>query len=221
MPSSQCRRVSVYSERVIRFEALFSRRFGGAAGPVFFALAVLGGGCSPATPPPGEPGPAAPARAAAPAAPPAHDAIGTPEEEERRIASVLDDWHDAAAKADETRYFGHLTEDAVFMGTDATERWDKKAFRAYASPHFAKGKAWRFKAARRAIVLSRGGEVAWFDEDLVTEKLGPARGSGVLVRAGQGWQIAQYNLSITIPNERFEAVRQAIAGPAAWPSGGW
>lgn len=204
----------MYPGGVIRFEACFSRRSRRAAGLVFFALGLAGAGCSPATPPPGEPGPAAPPVNAAPGA---LDAIGTPEEEEKRIAAVLDDWHDAAAKADESRYFGHLTEDSVFMGTDATERWDKKAFRAYASPHFAKGKAWRFRAARRSIVIARGGEVAWFDEDLVTEKLGPARGSGVLVRTAQGWQIAHYNLSIPIPNERFEAVRQVIAEP----SGGW
>jgi hypothetical protein len=38
------------------------------------------------------------------------------------VAGVLDDWHDAAAKADEPRYFAHFSSDAVFMGTDATER---------------------------------------------------------------------------------------------------
>jgi ketosteroid isomerase-like protein len=130
------------------------------------------------------------------------------------VGRVLDDWHDAAAGADEARYFGHLAEDAVFLGTDATERWDKAAFRAYAHPHFARGKAWRFRAARRAVVMG-GADVAWFDEDLVTERLGPARGSGVAVRRAGRWQIAHYNLAVTVPNERFEAVREAIDGPAA------
>ena len=58
------------------------------------------------------------------------------------VARVLDDWHDAAASADEARYFGHLSSDSVFLGTDATERWDVAAFRAYAHPHFAA--LWRF-----------------------------------------------------------------------------
>src|ERR1700744_2006164 len=81
--------------------------------------------------------------APAPAAPTASPAA------EAQIRAVLDDWHDAAAHADEERYFAHLGPDPVFLGTDATERWDKAAFRAYAHPHFAKGKAWSFRATRR------------------------------------------------------------------------
>ena len=57
-----------------------------------------------------------------------------------KIAAVLDDFHAAAADADEERYFGHLAASGVFLGTDATERWTKEQFRAYAHPHFAKGK---------------------------------------------------------------------------------
>jgi ketosteroid isomerase-like protein len=138
----------------------------------------------------------------APAAPPAKEAI----------AAALDDWHDAAAHADEARYFGHFADDAVFLGTDATERWDTAAFRAYAHPHFAKGKAWSFKSIRRVITVDPDGHVAWFDEDLDAPKLGPVRGSGVLVKRGAGWKISQYNLAVTVPNERFEAVKRAAAG---------
>lgn len=128
---------------------------------------------------------------------------------------MLDDFHDAAAKADEARYFGHFAADGVFLGTDATERWDVAAFRAYAHPHFAKGKAWTMRATTRFVVVR--GDVAWFDEALETEKLGPARGSGVLVRRNGVFRIAQYNLAITVPNERFAAVRKLLEGPAAPP----
>lgn len=121
---------------------------------------------------------------------------------------MLDDFHDAAAKADEPRYFGHFAANGVFLGTDATERWDVAAFRAYAHPHFAKGKAWAMKASVRFVVVR--GDVAWFDEALETEKLGPARGSGVLVREGGAFKIAQYNLTITIPNGKFGAVKKAL-----------
>src|SRR5262245_38868277 len=77
-----------------------------------------------------------------------------PAREQAEIGRVLDDFHDAAAKADEERYFGHLGKDSVFLGTDAKERWDKEAFRAFAHPYFAKGKAWSFRATRRATVVS-------------------------------------------------------------------
>ena len=96
----------------------------------------------------------------------------------------------------------------VFVGTDATERWNVAAFRAYAHPYFARGKAWSFRAVRRAVTIR--GDLAWFDENLETQNLGPARGSGVLVRDSAGWRIAQYVLSITIPNDRFKAVREVL-----------
>src|SRR5262249_8230071 len=128
------------------------------------------------------------------------------------IERELDDFHDAAAKADEARYFAHFAQDAVFLGTDATERWDLAAFRAYAHPHFAQGKAWSFRGLRRRIATQ--GEVAWFEEDLDTQNLGPARGSGVLLRSGQRWLIAQYVLSIPIPNQRFREVRELLTSPS-------
>lgn len=129
---------------------------------------------------------------------------------EAEAARVLDDWHDAAAKADEARYFGHMAEDAVFLGTDATERWVKPAFQKWAHPFFARGRAWSFKATRRALSLSPDGQVAWFDEDLDTPNLGPCRGSGVLVKAGGSWRIAQYNLSVPIPNALMDSVKRQI-----------
>lgn len=145
---------------------------------------------------------------------PASSELAAPE----LVARVLDDWHDAAAHADEARYFEHFAEGAVFLGTDATERWTVPELRAYAHPRFASGKAWSFRAVRRAITFTSGAgreSVAWFDEDLETERLGPARGSGVLVRSGATWKIAHYDLSIPIPNARFAAVRALLDAPAA------
>jgi ketosteroid isomerase-like protein len=134
----------------------------------------------------------------------------SPAESERDIATVLDDWHDAAAHADEARYFSHLAPNAVFLGTDASERWGVSAFRAYAHPRFAEGRAWRFHSVARHITLCANGDVAWFDESLATERLGPARGSGTLVKTGPTWRISQYDLSLTIPNERFAEVRKIL-----------
>jgi ketosteroid isomerase-like protein len=136
--------------------------------------------------------------------------------ERAAIDAVLDDWHAAAANSDEARYFAHLTPDAVFLGTDATERWDPDAFRDYARPVFAAERGWRMRSVRRDVIVR--GDVAWFDEDLETVNLGPARGSGVLVRSDDGrWRIAHYNLAITVPNDRFEAVRALLHSSAGMP----
>jgi hypothetical protein len=133
---------------------------------------------------------------------------------ERGVARELDDLHDAAAHADESRYFAHFAPQAVFLGTDATERWGLDAFRAYAHPRFAQGKGWTFHVQRRAVAFADGGRTAWFDEDLMGERLGPARGSGVLQWDHDRWRVAQYNLALTVPNERFEDVH-ALLGVSA------
>lgn len=133
-----------------------------------------------------------------------------PAAQESLIAAILDDFHLAAAQADETRYFGHLDDSAVFLGTDATERWTKAQFQAYAHPYFAKGKAWSFRATRRAITLAPDGMSAWFDEDLSTPNLGPCRGSGVLLLKDGAWKIVQYNLAFTVPNGVAKEVKARI-----------
>lgn len=127
-----------------------------------------------------------------------------------QIATLLDAFHRAASEADEARYFGYFDEDAVFLGTDATERWTKAQFQAYAHPYFAKGKAWSFHATRRAITVAPDGKTAWFDEDLATPNLGPCRGSGVLVLKDGVWKIAQYNLAFTVPNGVAKDVKARI-----------
>ena len=128
------------------------------------------------------------------------------------IGTTLDAWHAAAASASEETYFSFFTQDAVFLGTDPTERWTRDEFRRWAHPFFAKGKAWNMTSTARWISVSRDGATAWFDENVMSNSLGPVRGSGVLVRANGAWKVAQYNLSVPIPNDRFDAVRKMI-GP--------
>lgn len=130
-------------------------------------------------------------------------------EDMAKASSTLDHFHAAAASADEETYFAFFADGGVFLGTDGKERWTVPQFRAYAHPRFAAGKAWSFRSARRDLQVH--GDTAWFDEDLDTPNLGPARGSGVLVRDAKGaWKVAQYNLSIPIPNERFADVKKVI-----------
>ena len=133
-----------------------------------------------------------------------------PARDEKAVEAVLDGWHAAAANADERRYFDGFAPEGVFLGTDASERWTVEEFRRYAHPHFAKGKAWSFRAVSRHVTFSENGAVAWFDEALDTPNLGPARGSGVLVKIAGEWKIAQYNLSIPIPNELAKDFKRRI-----------
>ena len=128
----------------------------------------------------------------------------------QQINRVLDDWHKAAAEADESRYFAHMTADSVFLGTDASERWDYKSFRAFAHPYFAKGKAWTFTPRERHVMFSPRGDVAWFDEKLDSASYGDVRGSGVLRKVNGEWKIAHYNLTIPIPNALAKTVVEMI-----------
>ena len=116
------------------------------------------------------------------------------------INTVLNQWHAAAAKANFSSYFDLMTSDAVFIGTDATEVWNKTEFMAYAKPHFDKGKAWSFTSLNRTIYFSKNKKTAWFDELLDTQ-MELCRGSGTLVKTKNGWKIAHYVLSMTVPNE--------------------
>lgn len=118
------------------------------------------------------------------------------------IGTVLDDFHLAASEPDSNRYFSHFTPDAVFLGTDASERWNVSQFKQYAHPHFSQGRGWTYIAKERHISLSGAGDTGWFDERLHNEKYGEVRGSGVVVKGNDGiWRISQYNLAFPVPNE--------------------
>ncbi len=129
------------------------------------------------------------------------------------VAQVLDNLHDAASNAQGDRYYALFAPDAVFLGTDATERWSLDQFKAYALPLFAQGHGWTYTPVQRHTSVSADGW-AWFDELLENKKYGTCRGSGVLRQNDAGaWQILQYNLSVPIPNDLLphvaEEVRQA------------
>jgi len=120
--------------------------------------------------------------------------------QKKNINKVLDDLNAFAAAADFKNYFDLYAEEATFIGTDATEVWNKKEFMDYAKPYFDKGKAWNFTSLKRNITFSKDGNYAWFDEMLDTQ-MKICRGSGVLEKIGGKWKIRQYVLSMTVPNE--------------------
>jgi len=118
-----------------------------------------------------------------------------------QVDATLDALHATAARADGPAYFALFAPRATFIGTDPGEHWDLAAFHEYADPLFARGQGWTYESFDRHVTLSEGGDVAWFIERLRNAKYGETRGSGVLVRDGDHWLIAQYVLSFPVPNE--------------------
>jgi ketosteroid isomerase-like protein len=130
--------------------------------------------------------------------------------DEQSIETVLNSFHQAAADAKAKPYFDLLSQDAVFLGTDATERWSKDEFKAFVEPYFLQGKGWLYTPVERNISLIKQGQIAFFDELLFSESYGTCRGSGLLVKTDQGWKISQYNLSIPMPNGVAKALVKQI-----------
>ena len=123
------------------------------------------------------------------------------------IAAVIDDFHDAAARGDKQRYLGHLTEDAVFQGTDEWERWPKNPeFSDYVDSRFENGRGWNYRSVERSIRLAESGSTAWFDEVVFSEQNGRFRGTGVLVLQDGKWKLAHYAMSFLIFNENWDEV---------------
>ncbi len=122
------------------------------------------------------------------------------------ITAVLDSLHTAAANADEEFYFGLYAPEAIFLGTDASERWTLGEFHDWARPYFQGDSAWVYRVLERHITVAPSGSVAWFDERLENDRLGECRGSGALRLINGRWRITQYNLTIPIPNDLADEV---------------
>lgn len=127
------------------------------------------------------------------------------EKEKTEIATMLDAFNIAAAKADYKTYFDFYADESTFIGTDATEVWDKKQFMVWAKPYFDKKKTWDFKSLKRNIHFTKDGKMAWFDELLDTQ-MKICRGSGVVEKVNGQWKVKQYVLSVTVPNEVVDKV---------------
>ncbi len=117
------------------------------------------------------------------------------------VGQTLDRLHQAASEADFDGYFALYSENAVFLGTDATERWPRSEFMAYAKARFDQGRGWTYLPIERHVRVSSDGSTAWFDERLENVNYGETRGSGVLIREDGTWKVAQYNLTIPMPND--------------------
>ncbi|MBX3402622.1 MAG: nuclear transport factor 2 family protein [Phycisphaeraceae bacterium] len=136
------------------------------------------------------------------------------------VLAMLDAFHAAAARADGAAYFSLYAPEAVFIGTDAGERWTMEEFKAYAEPYFSKGKGWTYvpRAGSRHVTPVSGtdGRIAFFKELLDNDKYGTCRGTGVARVEGGAWRIVQYHLTFPVPNDLAERITGEIK---AWERG--
>jgi len=118
----------------------------------------------------------------------------------KAVNYVMDQWHKAAANADFEAFFACMDEDGYYIGTDESEKWTVKEFKAFCKPYFDRGSAWDFKPFDRGVYVNKKKNIAWIDEKLDTW-MGVCRSSGVLVKTKNGWKIKHYQLSVTVPND--------------------
>ena len=116
------------------------------------------------------------------------------------IHQLLDQWHIDVATFNYDAYFGKMTKDAIFVGTDSA----KKEFQIFCKPYFDTKKTWNFTPLSRNVYKIKN-NIAWFDETLDTW-MGVCRGSGVLIYKENQWKIQHYVLSVTVPNEKIKEV---------------
>jgi len=133
--------------------------------------------------------------------------MATAQDQKAKINTFLDAWHKDAANADFKSYFDKIADDGIYIGTDATENWNKKQFEAFAKPYFDRGTAWNFTSLERNIYFSPDKKLVWFDE-LLNTQMKICRGSGILEFKNGQWKIKHYVLSMTIPNDNVDAVVQ-------------
>lgn len=139
------------------------------------------------------------------------------------VEQMLDAFHDAASRADAPEYFGYFSNDAYFIGTDATERWTIEQFQKYALPFMSQGQGWTYRPQQRHVTFLASSnnppEVAWFDEILESDRFGVVRSSGVVVREDHRWKIAQYHLTVPVPNDLMDQVVAMIRAEGSSPTG--
>jgi hypothetical protein len=125
------------------------------------------------------------------------------------INQFMDNWHMAAATADEEVFFGSMTEDGIYLGTDKTEKWTRDEMSEWANEYFQRESAWSFTAIDRDVYFSEDGKIAWLNEKLDTW-MGVCKGTAVLVLKENDWKIALYDLSVTIDNEKIDQFLELI-----------
>jgi hypothetical protein len=132
-----------------------------------------------------------------------------------QVNAFIDEWHDDAAHA-RLAYFDKMAKDAIYIGTDKTELWNRDQFKAWAKRFFERKSAWAFKATKRHVYMSEDQKFIWFDELLDTQ-MGVCQASGVIRKTAKGLEIQHYQLSIAVPNEVAGKVTKIVKEHEALP----
>lgn len=131
------------------------------------------------------------------------------EDQTPTVNQFLDDWHKAAATADEDTFFGSMTQDGIYIGTDASERWLRDELKEWSAKYFDRESAWSFTPIERTITFSDDYSLAWFDE-LLDTWMGTCRASGVVQYINGEWKIKHYHLSIAVPNDAVDSYLKVL-----------
>lgn len=118
-----------------------------------------------------------------------------------KINTKLDKWHNDASESNLDEYLNFMSKDAIYIGTDKTERWNKSEFTKFCIPYFKKEQTWNFISIERNIDIKE--KFAWFDE-LLSTQMGICRASGVLIKDNNAWKLKHYHLSITLKNDKLK-----------------
>ena len=131
------------------------------------------------------------------------------DDEQKILDSLINQWHHAAAVADEDAFFGFMTKEAIYIGTDSTERWFRDELKEWSKVYFDKKSAWDFTPISRNINFNPAMDMAWFDE-LLDTWMGVCRSTGVLEKKDGQWKLIHYQLSLTLPNDKLEDFKKLI-----------
>ena len=77
------------------------------------------------------------------------------------LDALLNGLHQDAHEANFETYFARFASDAIFLGTDKTERWTIEEFKDYAKPAFADGHGWTYTDVERT--WAGEGNQRWLD----------------------------------------------------------
>jgi ketosteroid isomerase-like protein len=122
---------------------------------------------------------------------------------EVKLDSLMERWHLAAAEADAKHFFELMADDAIYIGTDPTERWLASELQEWSQAAFEEAPAWDFKALERNWGIDSSKTLAWCDEILQTW-MGKCRATAILRKEEDCWRIIHYQLSVTVLNEKME-----------------
>ena len=67
-----------------------------------------------------------------------------PDDQLNAINALVDGLHLDAHEGNFETYFDRYSTNAIFLGTDKTERWTIEEFKAYAKPAFDDGNGWSY-----------------------------------------------------------------------------